>query len=202
MPNPDSTHQGDTATPTPQPPNPDHPEAPGRRRPERRGRQRRSRLPRRRVSGGPSRSPPCFSPCRASGLSESIGLDLVRQRLCRCYRTSGYTTGLSTVRHRYASRVLIAITRPTGPELVDCQITYIDRAPIEIDRALAQHAAYVAALLDLGVEVVELDRVPDNPDAVLVEDTAVVLDELAVMLHPGAASRVAEVSSVARAASM
>ena len=63
--------------------------------------------------------------------------------------------------------MLIAITRPTGPALVDCQITYIDRAPIEIDRALAQHAAYVAALLDLGVEVVELDRLPDNPDAVL-----------------------------------
>ena len=98
--------------------------------------------------------------------------------------------------------MLIAITRPTGPALVDCQITYIDRAPIEIDRALAQHAAYVAALLDLGVEVVELDRLPDNPDAVFVEDTAVVLDELAVMLHPGAASRVAEVSSVARAASI
>ncbi len=95
--------------------------------------------------------------------------------------------------------VLVAITRPTGPELARCELTHIDRVPIDIDRAMEQHAAYVATLVDLGVSVHELDRLPGHPDAVFVEDTALVLDALAVMLRPGAVSRRGELSSVAEA---
>ncbi len=91
----------------------------------------------------------------------------------------------------------VAITRPTGEELARCELTHIDRVPIDVDRARAQHEAYLETLRSIGVEVVELDRLPDHPDAVFVEDTALALDEVAIVLRPGAESRRGECASVA-----
>ena len=93
----------------------------------------------------------------------------------------------------------VAITRPTGAEIAECELTHIGRQPIDIDRAIAQHATYLATLRGLGVEVIELPRLERHPDAVFVEDAALVLDEVAVLLRPGAESRRGEVSSVAAA---
>ncbi len=95
--------------------------------------------------------------------------------------------------------MIVAITRPTGAELRDCELTHIDRTPIDVERALAQHSDYLDVLGSLGVEVVELPRLPDNPDAVFVEDTTLVLPEVAVLLRPGAESRRGEVPSMAAA---
>ncbi|MBT8215746.1 MAG: dimethylargininase, partial [Acidimicrobiia bacterium] len=92
--------------------------------------------------------------------------------------------------------MLTALTRPTGPELSDCELTYLEQQPIDVDRAIDQHRAYVDTLRLLGVAVVELPRLPQQPDAVFVEDTAVVLPEVAVLLRPGAESRLGEVASV------
>lgn len=80
-----------------------------------------------------------------------------------------------------------------------CELTHLARAPIDVGRAREQHARYAAALASLGCTIVELDEEPDLPDSVFVEDTAVVLDEVAVLTRPGAASRRPEVESVARA---
>jgi dimethylargininase len=93
---------------------------------------------------------------------------------------------------------IIAIVRPPTPALTRCELTHLDREPIDFDQALAQHARYVEALSALGAKVVVLPAEPDLPDAVFVEDVAIVLDELAVMTHPGAESRRAEVASVAK----
>ena len=71
--------------------------------------------------------------------------------------------------------------------------------PIDIARAREQHRAYEACLAELGVQVISLPAEADYPDAVFVEDTAIVLDEIAVMTRPGAASRRGESESVARA---
>ncbi|MBT8192872.1 MAG: dimethylargininase [Acidimicrobiia bacterium] len=95
--------------------------------------------------------------------------------------------------------MLIAITRPTGEELLDCELTHIERVPIDVDRALVQHDDYLAVLRSLDVLVIELHRLPGHPDAVFVEDTALVLPEVAVLLRPGADSRHGEVPSVAAA---
>jgi len=95
--------------------------------------------------------------------------------------------------------VLIAITRPTGEELLDCELTHIDRIPIDVERACAQHDDYLTVLRSLNVEVIELPRLPGHPDAVFVEDTALVLPEVAVLLRPGANSRQGEVPSMAAA---
>jgi len=93
----------------------------------------------------------------------------------------------------------LAITRQVSPRLADCELTCIDARPIDLERARAQHAAYVRALTDLGCALIELPAEPDLPDSVFVEDTAVVLPEVAVVTRPGADSRRPETASVAAA---
>jgi dimethylargininase len=93
----------------------------------------------------------------------------------------------------------LAFTRDVDPALADCELSFVDRAPIDIALAHRQHAAYRDALASLGCEVRVLPAAPGYPDGVFVEDTALVLDELAVITRPGAASRRGEVESVAEA---
>lgn len=95
--------------------------------------------------------------------------------------------------------MLIAITREVSPTLADCELSFVDRAPIDLARANAQHRAYQSALAALGCDVRELPAESAFPDAVFVEDVAVVVDEIAVMTRPGAESRRGEGPSVARA---
>lgn len=92
---------------------------------------------------------------------------------------------------------LLAITRPVSASLADCQITFIERIPIDLSLARAQHAAYERALEELGVRLLRLPAADDLPDAVFVEDAALVLDELAVIPIMGALSRRPEVTDVA-----
>lgn len=91
----------------------------------------------------------------------------------------------------------IAITRPVSPSLADCQLSFVARTPIDVERAAAQHRDYCRALAAAGCSVIELAAEPAMPDAVFVEDTAVVVDELAVMTRTGAASRRDEGATVA-----
>lgn len=91
----------------------------------------------------------------------------------------------------------LALTRAVSPSLEACELTHLPRQRIDAHLAAAQHAAYVTALEALGCAHLELEPLPSMPDAVFVEDTAVVFDELAVVTRPGAASRRAEVGSVA-----
>jgi dimethylargininase len=95
----------------------------------------------------------------------------------------------------------IALTRPVSDSLAQCQLTHLARAPIDVERARAQHRQYEQALTDLGCRVERLPAEPDLPDAVFVEDVAIVLDELALIARPGAPSRRPEVPSVAKALS-
>lgn len=91
----------------------------------------------------------------------------------------------------------IAFTRAVSPLLADCELTHLDRVPIDAAKAAAQHEAYEAALRQAGCETVRLPDLPDHPDGTFVEDTALLLDDHAVILRPGAASRVAETESTA-----
>lgn len=94
---------------------------------------------------------------------------------------------------------LLALTREVSPRIVECELTHLSRAPIDVDRARAQHAAYERLLERLGCEVRRVAPAPDHPDSVFIEDAAVVLDEVAVIARPGAESRRAEVEAVAAA---
>ncbi len=92
---------------------------------------------------------------------------------------------------------MIAIARGVSPSVANAELTHLDRTPIDYARASAQHRVYCDLLRSLGCEVVELDADPAHPDCVFIEDTAVVLDDLAVITRPGAESRRGETRAVA-----
>jgi dimethylargininase len=92
-----------------------------------------------------------------------------------------------------------AITRHISPRFNECEITHIDRNPIDLNVARAQHQEYVKALAALGCQVIELAEEPSLPDSVFVEDTAFILPECAVITRPGADSRKPEIDSIVKA---
>jgi dimethylargininase len=95
--------------------------------------------------------------------------------------------------------MIVAITREVSSSIARCELTHLEREPIDVGIAGAQHAAYEDCLRRAGCVVVRLPAEPDLPDAVFIEDLAIVLDEVAVVTRPGAASRRAEAASVAEA---
>jgi dimethylargininase len=97
------------------------------------------------------------------------------------------------------ARAWVALTRPVPTSINDCEISFIGREPIDLARAHSQHAAYASALEAAGCVVERLAAENSLPDSVFIEDAAVVFGELAVVTHPGAVSRRAEVTGVAAA---
>lgn len=93
----------------------------------------------------------------------------------------------------------IALTRDLTPAIVNCELTHVARTPIDLDKARAQHAEYEKLLTQLGCKVQRLKAQPTMADSVFIEDTAVVLPELAIIARPGAESRRNEVAAVAEA---
>jgi dimethylargininase len=66
--------------------------------------------------------------------------------------------------------------------------------PIVISNAKAQHATYVKVLEDIVPRSVQLAADDNHPDCVFIEDTAVVIDDRAVICRIGAESRRGEVN--------
>ena len=90
----------------------------------------------------------------------------------------------------------IAITREVSPTLAACERSFVERMPIHVARAQAQHDAYRRALKASGCEVIRLPAEPAFPDSVFVEDVALVFDEVAIATRPGAESRRGEAGAV------
>ena len=88
----------------------------------------------------------------------------------------------------------VALVRPPSTRMAEGLVTYAERVPADPARAARQHAAYVAALADAGWGVHPVAPADDLPDSAFVEDTVVVLGDLAVLTRPGAAERRAEVA--------
>ena len=91
----------------------------------------------------------------------------------------------------------LALTREISPAIEHCELTHLERTTIDLARARAEHNEYESALRSLGYEVQRLPAGPDMPDSVFIEDACVVLDELAVIMRPGAESRRVETAGVA-----
>ena len=94
---------------------------------------------------------------------------------------------------------LVAITREVTPAIARCELTHLSRVRIDVERARTQHARYEDVLASLGCAVERLPSPPHLPDAVFVEDTAVVLDEISIVTRPGPESRRAEIPLVEHA---
>ncbi len=93
----------------------------------------------------------------------------------------------------------IAVTRGVSPAIERCELVHQERRPIDVALARRQHRLYEEALAALGCRVEALPADPELADSVFVEDTAIVLDEVAVITRPGAESRRPETAPVARA---
>jgi dimethylargininase len=94
--------------------------------------------------------------------------------------------------------MLIAVTRQVSRSIANCELAFLAREPIDLGRARRQHRQYEDALKKLGLAVLSLPEEPELPDSVFVEDTALVLDECAVITRPGAVSRLPEIESIGR----
>lgn len=94
---------------------------------------------------------------------------------------------------------MLAFTREVSPAIARCELTHLARQPIDRDTAVRQHESYERCLSELGCRVCRLPGGGELPDGVFIEDTAVVLDELAVIARPGAVSRRPETAAVADA---
>ena len=92
----------------------------------------------------------------------------------------------------------IAITRQPSPAITHCELTFVQRSPIDYTRALIEHGAYEKALKKLGLEVKRLPPLPDSPDCVFIEDPAVVFDEFALITRMGTPAREQETESLAK----
>jgi dimethylargininase len=92
--------------------------------------------------------------------------------------------------------MLTAITRRVSPCIRTCELTYLTRRPIDIRKARQQQQAYERVLSDLGLHVISLPAEQELPDAVFIEDTAVITDEVAVVTIMGCAARRREVDSI------
>ncbi len=84
-----------------------------------------------------------------------------------------------------------AITRKPSPNF-GSGLTTSDLGATDFATMQAQHDAYVATLRHLGLAVIELEALPDYPDAHFVEDVAVVTPDVAVIARPGASARQGE----------
>lgn len=95
--------------------------------------------------------------------------------------------------------MLTAITRAVSPALAQCELSFIERTPIDMEKAREQHHAYEKALASLGARVISLPPEAELPDSMFVEDPAIVLDELAVVFPLGTKTRRPEAESLAKA---
>ena len=88
-----------------------------------------------------------------------------------------------------------AISRTPSTSIVD-GLRAEDRGAPDANLFLNEHEAYVAALEDTGVAVTVLEPLEDYPDSVFVEDPALILSGVAILLRPGAPSRAGEAAAI------
>lgn len=88
-----------------------------------------------------------------------------------------------------------AITRRPAASIVN-GLRAEDIGTPDLEHMLEAHAHYVATLKSTGADVIELPALEAYPDSVFVEDTALCLPEGAILMRPGAASRMGEVAEM------
>ncbi|HEV8486797.1 MAG TPA: arginine deiminase family protein [Blastocatellia bacterium] len=92
--------------------------------------------------------------------------------------------------------MLIAITRDVSPNIRNCELKFVDRQPIDHALAVRQLEDYRAALERCGALVKRLPADSRYPDSCFVEDTAIVVNEIAVIASMGAPSRRGETPAI------
>jgi dimethylargininase len=91
-----------------------------------------------------------------------------------------------------------AIVRIPGKSVVDGLRSDSGPSP-DFDALLREHQSYVAALRSANLHVTTLNPLELFPDSMFVEDPALVFTEAAILLRPGAPTRLAEADELAPA---
>lgn len=94
-----------------------------------------------------------------------------------------------------ATRFSHAIVRRPADSAVN-GLRAVDRGAPDIAALRREHAVYVDTLTRLGLTVDVLDPLEAHPDSVFVEDPALVFPEAAILLRPGAPSRLGETAAL------
>lgn len=95
-----------------------------------------------------------------------------------------------------STRFTHAITRRPAASITR-GLRAVDTGTPDLGLMQAHHDAYVAALRETGATVIELAPLDAYPDGVFVEDTALCLPQGAVIMRPGAPSRLGEAAEMA-----
>ncbi len=88
-----------------------------------------------------------------------------------------------------------AIVRKPGKSMLK-GLTTAELGLPDYEKALLQHAEYVKALQECGLEVIVLNADEDYSDSTFVEDTALLTHKCAILTNPGALSRRGEVVEI------
>jgi dimethylargininase len=107
---------------------------------------------------------------------------------------------LASLSASHATRFSSAITRRPAASAVN-GLRAQDIGTVDIKMMARQHSDYQDALRQAGAVVTELPALPNYPDAQFVEDTALCLPSLAVMMRPKAETRRGEVAPMRQALS-
>jgi len=92
-----------------------------------------------------------------------------------------------------------ALVRSPSSALAGGARTFVERAPIDLAVARAQHDGYVERLSSFGLTVTYLPPLPSHPDAVFVEDAAVIFERAALITRSSEMLRRGEGASIASA---
>jgi len=115
---------------------------------------------------------------------------------------SGPMTALKTIEERFestrvANNLMRGITHAVSPNIGRCELTFMERVPIDYDLAVRQHEEYCGMLARRGVAVTTLYDNLSCADCCFVEDTALIVDELAIIASMGVVSRRSETTAIA-----
>jgi dimethylargininase len=120
------------------------------------------------------------------------------------------TSSTSGKDHPSAPSVYLdVIAREPCSSMQNCELTCIEREPINIDRVREQHDRYLQTILEAGrskgegeggsINLILLPRLEEYQDSMFVEDVAVIFPDCALITHPGAKSRRGEVDAIVEA---
>lgn len=85
-----------------------------------------------------------------------------------------------------------AIVREIANTYNNCVVTFSDTPLIDVSLAKQQHNNYCNVLSQVGVDITKLEADDNLPDCCFVEDTAIIIEDIAIITYLGTESRVNE----------
>ena len=95
----------------------------------------------------------------------------------------------------YAYKFTNAITRIPSKSVIKGLRAFDIGAP-DLNQMILDHQDYTLALQEAGAKIIELPPLEKYPDSLFVEDTTLCLPNVAILMRPGAPSRMGEVLEI------